>query len=60
MKYGGGVPAKFIKKRFDNNDITVQLEKSEWWNFTEEYLKSRVELLNSPEKFLDEINNNKK
>lgn len=57
---GGGVPAKFIKKRFDNNDITVQLEKSEWWNFTEEYLKSRVELLNSPEKFLDEINNNKK
>ena len=59
MKYGG-VPAKFIKKRFDNNDIAVQLEKSEWWNFTEEYLKSRVELLNSPEKFLDEINNNKK
>ncbi|EPR69959.1 CatB-related O-acetyltransferase [Cyclobacterium qasimii] len=37
----GGVPAKILKYRF-SSDIINQLQKSEWWNKPDQYLKDNL------------------
>jgi acetyltransferase-like isoleucine patch superfamily enzyme len=49
-----GVPAKEIKKRF-NEDVIKELLKSEWWNFSNEELKKFAPYFNNPYAFLKEI-----
>jgi len=48
----GGVPAKLLKYRFNENEI-VYLLKSEWWNSGEEWLQKNYQLFNSIETFLN-------
>lgn len=50
----GGVPAKIIKYRF-NNEIINTLLNIKWWNFKDEQLKKYAHLMNCPEKFIKEI-----
>lgn len=45
----GGVPAKIIKYRYDDNTIKF-LQKIKWWNNTPEWLKNNWELLTNVEK----------
>lgn len=42
----GGVPARLIKYRFAQDQIT-SLQKMEWWNWSEEKIKKNVHLLSS-------------
>ncbi len=42
-----GVPAKLIKKRFDEETIT-NLQKSEWWNKDIKYFEKNLHLFQSP------------
>ena len=37
----GGVPSKIIKYRFDD-DIIEALQKSEWWNRSDDFLQSNI------------------
>ena len=37
----GGVPAKLIKKRF-NDEVIEQLLKVQWWNWKEEKVKEKL------------------
>lgn len=48
----GGVPAKFIKYRFDNHTIKV-LQESEWWNYSEEWFEKNSELMLNPNSFIE-------
>ena len=48
----GGVPAKFIKFRFDEKTRLI-LEKSEWWDFSEEWFEKNWSLFSDPEKFIN-------
>lgn len=54
-----GVPAKVIKKRFDDTIIDV-LKKIEWWNWDKEYIYDAVPLLqsNAVEELIDYYNTN--
>jgi acetyltransferase-like isoleucine patch superfamily enzyme len=56
----GGVPAKFIKKRF-SDDIIDRLLKSKWWDLSKNVLEKNSDLLFSRniEEFLDEIEKHK-
>jgi acetyltransferase-like isoleucine patch superfamily enzyme len=54
----GGVPAKFIKHRFDLETIDVLL-KSEWWNYPEEWFEKNFELMNDNSSFLQFLKNEK-
>ncbi len=47
-----GNPAKFIKKRFDDDTID-ELLKVQWWNLTDEEIKKFGEFMNKPEQFLE-------
>lgn len=47
----GGVPANFIKKRFESN-IAEKLKESEWWNLNENELKNYVKDFSNPSEFL--------
>ncbi|WP_196604823.1 CatB-related O-acetyltransferase [Pectinatus haikarae] len=47
----GGVPAKFIKYRF-NEEQRKMFNKIEWWNWTTEKIENNIELFYQPEKFL--------
>lgn len=38
----GGVPAKFIKKRFDDQTI-AKLQKLKWWDKDESWIKSHID-----------------
>lgn len=42
----GGIPAKMIKKRFDNQTIE-QLLKIKWWNWSDEKIQKNIEILKS-------------
>lgn len=44
----GGNPAKFIKKRFDDELINLLLEYK-WWNFNKEKLVEVLPLLCNPD-----------
>lgn len=49
-----GNPARFIRKRFDE-DIIKRLLGSEWWNLDEELLEEYGDALNEPLIFLNKI-----
>lgn len=49
----GGVPAKLIKYRFDEETI-VALLKSEWWKWSDEKITEMALYIKEPRKFLDE------
>ena len=49
-----GVPAKEIRKRFDDETIE-QLLKLEWWNWSEEKLRKMGSYFITPEKLISEI-----
>lgn len=51
----GGVPAKEIKKRF-NETIVNKLLKSEWWNFSNDEIIKLAPYFNDPLAFLNELN----
>jgi len=55
----GGVPAKLIKKRF-NDKIIKRLLKCKWWNFSEDVVKTLSPILFSRnvEEFLDILERN--
>lgn len=42
----GGVPAKFIRKRFDDETI-VKLLRLKWWDWTEEKIKDNIQAIKS-------------
>ena len=46
-----GNPARFIRKRFDDETIEKLLE-SQWWNWDDEKLKMYGEKFQSPEEFV--------
>lgn len=46
-----GNPARFIRKRFDDETIEYLL-KSEWWNWSDEKLKAHGHLFENPQKFV--------
>jgi len=52
----GGVPAKTIKFRFNEN-IRERLLLTEWWNMSEEMLADKCLLFSDPEQFLDLLDN---
>ena len=49
-----GVPAKVIKKRFDE-EICTLLEKSQWWLLPKERIKELVIYMDNPLSFLDQL-----
>ena len=54
----GGVPAKHIKYRFESEAIDLLL-KSEWWNYSEVWLKENSELMLNIEDFIKFLKNDK-
>ena len=46
-----GVPAKIIRYRFSDEEI-YKVSLSEWWNWSDDKLKSKGDLINDIEKFL--------
>lgn len=46
-----GNPARFIKKRFDDNTSRKLLE-IQWWNWDDEKIKNAAPAFNEPDKFL--------
>lgn len=46
-----GIPAKLIRKRFDDNLITKLLE-IEWWNFTEKKMSNYAKYFKNPDNFV--------
>lgn len=53
-----GIPAKFIRKRFDD-EIIEDLEKSKWWNFTNEELEYYAKYFKKPSMFFKELKKGK-
>ena len=47
----GGVPAKFIKNRFDE-DTAQELANTNWWDLEENELKEYLDVLNNPQEFI--------
>ena len=52
----GGVPAKIIKYRFDE-EIINRLEELKWWDKPDSYLKEHIEMFQRDGFSLDAINN---
>jgi acetyltransferase-like isoleucine patch superfamily enzyme len=54
----GGVPAKEIRKRFNEDQIDF-LQKINWWDWDEEKIRENVHLLSSPniDKFIHKLKN---
>ncbi len=51
----GGVPAKIIKYRFDEETIAA-LESVKWWEYSASELKKYGKYFDDPKKFLSEVN----
>jgi acetyltransferase-like isoleucine patch superfamily enzyme len=51
----GGVPARVIKQRFEDNEIKFLL-KLKWWDMPLDEIKKYKNLFESKEKWIDEIN----
>ncbi len=49
-----GVPAKVIRYRF-SNDIIERLEKLQWWNLPEEFLKENISIFQKDDLDIDEV-----
>ena len=47
-----GNPARLIRSRFDA-ETAEKLEKTEWWNYSDEELAKAAELFNNPKKFIE-------
>ncbi|MDQ0969214.1 acetyltransferase-like isoleucine patch superfamily enzyme [Flavobacterium sp. W4I14] len=47
-----GVPARHIKYRFDP-EIILLLEKSEWWNYSDEWFEQNADMMLETEKFIE-------
>ncbi|GEC73211.1 transferase hexapeptide (six repeat-containing protein) [Flavobacterium flevense] len=54
----GGVPAKHIKYRFDQETIDL-LQKSEWWNFSDEWFEKNADLMLDIDGFKEYLKNDK-
>ena len=54
----GGVPAKIIKYRFDEDTIKRLLE-SEWWSLPDEAIQKLAKAIKNPIEFLDQLERNK-
>ncbi len=52
----GGVPAKHIKYRFDEDVISI-LQKSEWWNYADEWFEENKELMFNVDSLLAYLRN---
>lgn len=52
----GGVPAKFIKYRFDE-EVIEKLLKIKWWNLDESWLRKNFLLFHNVDKFLKHFEN---
>lgn len=52
----GGVPAKIIRYRFEENEIEF-LRKLEWWNQEEEWIKSHAEAFEDVKTLIEVIHN---
>lgn len=50
----GGVPAKLIRKRFDDSVIT-KLLKIQWWLWDEKMMESNIEFFFDPQKFIEKF-----
>ncbi len=50
----GGVPAKEIRKRFDDNICEI-INSSEWWNWDLNKIKSNADCFENPDSFLELI-----
>lgn len=48
-----GNPAKFIRKRFDE-DIEKELSALDWWNWDDEKISRLAQFSDDPEKFIEE------
>lgn len=55
----GGVPAKIIRYRFDDDTIS-KLEKTKWWELSPEELKGYIPVANDVHSFIELFNKNKK
>lgn len=51
----GGVPARYIRKRFADETIELLLKIS-WWEWDDEKIKSNINLFNTPN-FIDNLKN---
>ncbi len=47
----GGIPAKIIKMRFDENIIN-KLQEIRWWDWDEEKLEKNFKKFHNPEEFI--------
>lgn len=52
----GGVPAKVIRYRFNEEEIEI-LQKVEWWNWSEEKIKENISLLKNPQLLFEKYRN---
>jgi acetyltransferase-like isoleucine patch superfamily enzyme len=52
-----GVPAREIKKRFDENTIKC-LQELKWWDWPEEKIEQFGEFFSSPELLIEQVSNN--
>lgn len=50
----GGIPAKFIKKRF-SEDVIEKLLNFQWWNKDADWLKENYKLFHNPDELLNYI-----
>jgi hypothetical protein len=50
----GGNPARFIKKRFDD-ELIEKLLNSKWWELEEQKLKKLAPYMDKPELFLNKL-----
>jgi acetyltransferase-like isoleucine patch superfamily enzyme len=54
----GGIPAKHIKFRFDE-EIIIRLLEIKWWELSEDFLKQHFKLFHNPVDFIDFYDKNK-
>lgn len=50
----GGVPARHIKYRFDEQTIAI-LQESQWWNYPDKWFEENAEIMLDIERFKDKI-----
>ncbi|MBO5181577.1 MAG: CatB-related O-acetyltransferase [Paraprevotella sp.] len=55
----GGVPAKILKYRFDDETI-AQLLKSAWWNLSDDELMQVAKYIKTPSVFIREVSKHRK
>lgn len=55
----GGIPARVIKYRFNDNDIDFLL-RIQWWNKDEKWIRDNAELFDDIDRFKDKVNRDEK